>query len=185
MNEPSVSNGPEISMQKHLLNLNGMEHRDFHNLYGMLFQRSTMEGLIRRNKGENIRLFVLSRAFFAGSEKYGSIWTGDNAAEWPHLAVASPILLSLHVGALSFVGADVGGYFGNIDAELMTRWMQAGAYQPFFRGHAHHDAKRREPWMFGDETMARLRNKAAMARYALLPYWYTNFRKLVRQECMS
>jgi mannosyl-oligosaccharide alpha-1,3-glucosidase len=135
--------------------------------------------------GENIRLFVLSRAFFAGSEKYGSIWTGDIAAEWPHLAIASPILLSLHGGALSFVGADVGGYFGNIDAELMTRWMQAGAYQPFFRGHAHHDAKRREPWMFGDETMARLRNKAAMARYALLPYWYTNFRKLVRQECMS
>ena len=61
------------------------------------------------------------------------------------------MLLSLNVGALSFVGADVGGFFGNPDAELMTRWMQAGAYQPFFRGHAHHDAKRREPWMFGDE----------------------------------
>jgi mannosyl-oligosaccharide alpha-1,3-glucosidase len=174
MNEPSVFNGPEVSMQKDLKNLNGEEHREWHNLYGMLFQRSTMEGLIRRNKGENIRPFVLSRAFFAGSQKYGSIWTGDNAAEWSHLEIASPMLLSLNVGALSFVGADVGGFFGNTDAELMTRWMQAGAYQPFFRGHAHHDAKRREPWMFGEETLVRLR-KAAMARYALLPFWYTVF----------
>lgn len=177
MNEPSVFNGPEVSMQKDLLNLNGEEHREWHNLYGMLFQRATMEGQVRRNKPEeNVRPFVLSRAFFAGSQRYGAIWTGDNAAEWSHLEIAAPMLLSLNVGALSFVGADVGGFFGNTDAELMTRWMQAGAYSPFFRGHAHHDAKRREPWMFGEETMVRLR-KAAMDRYALLPYWYTIFRE--------
>jgi alpha 1,3-glucosidase len=176
MNEPSVFNGPEISMQKDITNLNGEEHREWHNLYGMLFHRSTAEGQVRRNKGENLRPFVLSRAFFAGSQQYGAIWTGDNAAEWSHLEIAAPMLLSLNVGALSFVGADVGGFFGNTDAELMTRWMQAGAYTPFFRGHAHHDAKRREPWMFGDETMVRLR-KVAMARYALLPHWYTVFRE--------
>lgn len=163
-------------MQKDLLNLNGEEHREWHNLYGMLFHRATGEGQIKRTTDENVRPFVLSRAFFAGSQKYGAIWTGDNAAEWGHLEVASPMLLSLNTAALSFVGADVGGFFGNPDAELMTRWMQAGAYQPFFRGHAHHDAKRREPWMFGEETMVRLRN-AAIARYALLPFWYTVFRE--------
>jgi alpha 1,3-glucosidase len=161
-------------MQKDLLNLNKVEHREWHNLYGMLFQRSTAEGLTQRNANANVRPFVLSRSFFAGSQRYGAIWTGDNAAEWSHLQIASPMLLGLNVGALSFVGADVGGFFGNSDAELMTRWMQAGAYHPFFRGHAHHDAKRREPWMFGDETMVRLRH-AAMARYALLPFWYTVF----------
>ena len=174
MNEPSVFNGPEVSMQKDLLNLNKCEHREWHNLYGMLFHRSTSEGLIKRNEGGNVRPFVLSRSFFAGSQRYGAIWTGDNEAKWSHLEISAPMLLGLNVGALSFVGADVGGFFGDTDAELMTRWMQAGAYQPFFRGHAHHDAKRREPWMFGDETMARLR-RAAMARYALLPYWYTVF----------
>jgi alpha 1,3-glucosidase len=174
MNEPSVFNGPEVSMQKDLLNLEKIEHREWHNLYGMLFHRSTTEGQIKRNSGHNIRPFVLSRSFFAGSQKYGAIWTGDNAAQWSHLEIATPMLLGLNIGAISFSGADVGGFFGNTDAELMTRWMQAGAYQPFFRGHAHHDAKRREPWVFGDETMMRLR-RAAMARYALLPYWYTVF----------
>jgi len=177
MNEPSVFNGPEVTMQKDLRNLDGAEQREWHNLYGILFQRATGEGQIRRNQpDEDVRPFVLTRSFFAGSQRYGAIWTGDNAAEWSHLEIASPMLLSLNVAALSFVGADVGGFFGNTDAELMTRWMQAGAYQPFFRGHAHHDSNRREPWIFGDETMVRLRN-AAMARYALLPFWYTVFRE--------
>ena len=53
----------------------------------------------------------------------------------------------------------------------MVRWMQAGSYTPFFRGHAHHDSKRREPWMFGEPTTTQIRN-VVMARYALLPYWY-------------
>ncbi|CAG8854177.1 42567_t:CDS:2, partial [Gigaspora margarita] len=26
--------------------------------------------------------------------------------------------------------------------ELLVRWYQAGAFQPFFRGHAHRDTKR-------------------------------------------
>lgn len=176
MNEPSVFNGPEVSMQKDLRNLNGIEHREWHNLYGILFHRATSEGLIQRDGDGNSRSFVLSRSFFAGSQRYGAIWTGDNKASWDHLKISTPMLLSLNVAALSFVGADVGGFFGNPDAELMTRWMQVGAYQPFFRGHAHHDAKRREPWMFGEEWTTKMRN-VAMARYALLPYWYNVFRE--------
>jgi alpha 1,3-glucosidase len=176
MNEPSVFNGPEVSMQKDLLNLAGVEHREWHNLYGMLFHRATHEGLIKRNrKATKERGFVLSRAFFAGSQRYGAIWTGDNAAEWSHLAIATPMLLSLNIGGIFFSGADVGGFFKDTTAELMTRWMQAGAYQPFFRGHAHHDTKRKEPWVYGEDTLMRLR-KVALERYALLPYWYTVFR---------
>lgn len=90
------------------------------------------------------------------------------------MEIASKMLLSLNIAGLPFVGADVGGFFGNPDSELLVRWNQAAAYQPFFRGHAHHDSARREPWVFGQETLELMRN-AAMARYALLPYWYTVF----------
>ncbi|KAL7580793.1 hypothetical protein ACA910_001071 [Epithemia clementina (nom. ined.)] len=174
MNEPSVFNGPEVTMPKDLRNLQGHEHREWHNLYGMLFHRATSEGLTARSPQGQSRPFVLTRAFFAGTQKYGAIWTGDNTADWSYLKISSPMLLSLNVAALSFVGADVGGFFGNPDAELYTRWMQTGAYQPFFRGHAHHDSKRREPWMFDEDTLVRVR-RSALARYALLPMWYTLF----------
>merc|ERR1719213_519644 len=84
------------------------------------------------------------------------------------------MLLSMSVCGLIFVGADAGGFFGDPDAELMARWIQAAAYTPFFRGHAHHDAKRREPWSFGEPTTSYIR-RAIADRYALLPYWYSVF----------
>ena len=86
------------------------------------------------------------------------------------------MLLSINLGGLSFCGADVGGFFGEAGAELFTRWYQAGAFTPFFRGHAHHDTKRREPWVFGDPYTSILR-ATAMLRYSLLPYWYSVFYK--------
>lgn len=70
--------------------------------------------------------------------------------------------------------ADVGGFFKNPDAELLVRWYQAGAFQPFFRAHAHLDTARREPWLFGEENAALIR-AAVRRRYALLPFWYTAF----------
>ncbi len=74
------------------------------------------------------RPFVLSRSFFAGSQRFGAIWTGDNAARWDHLQAAAPMLLGINLGGLSFAGADVGGFFGNPSAELMTRWHQVGGW---------------------------------------------------------
>lgn len=90
------------------------------------------------------------------------------------------MLLSIGTAGLAFAGADVGGFFENPDPELMVRWYQAGAHQPFFRAHAHLDTKRREPWLFGDEAMGQLR-AAVRERYALLPYWYTVFEEAERQ----
>lgn len=167
-------------MQKDCLNLEGVEHRYWHNMYGLYMQRATAEGLTLRDKPtESLRPFVLSRAFWAGSQRYGAIWTGDNAAHWGHLKIASPMLLSIGLAGLPFCGADVGGFFGEPGAELFTRWYQAGSFTPFFRGHAHHDTKRREPWVFGDEHTA-IHRSVSMTRYSLLPYWYAVFYEAYR-----
>ena len=121
-----------------------------------------------------LRPFVLSRSFFAGSQRFGAVWTGDNIADWEHLAIAVPMLLSLSVSGIPFCGADVGGFFNNPGTELLTRWYQAGAFQPFFRGHAHLHTKRREPWLF-DEQTNRLIKASIKKRYTYLPLWYTLF----------
>jgi len=36
MNEPSVFNGPEVTMPKDLVHYGNWEHRDVHNLYALL-----------------------------------------------------------------------------------------------------------------------------------------------------
>lgn len=104
----------------------------------------------------------------------GAVWTGDNKAEWSYLKISIPMLLTLSVSGISFCGADVGGFIGNPEAELLVRWYQAGAYQPFFRGHATMNTKRREPWLFGEEYTQLIR-EAIRQRYALLPYLYSLF----------
>jgi alpha 1,3-glucosidase len=87
-----------------------------------------------------------------------------------------PMLMSIGLAGLPFIGADVGGFFKDPSEELLNRWYQAGAYQPFFRAHAHLDTRRREPWLFSKETLDSIR-ETIKARYALLPYWYTEFYK--------
>ncbi|KKA29682.1 hypothetical protein TD95_001371 [Thielaviopsis punctulata] len=174
MNEPSVFNGPETTMPKDNLHYGGWEHRDVHNLMGMTLQNATQLGMQTRKKGEMRRPFVLTRSFFAGSQRLGAMWTGDNQANWEHLAASIPMVLSQGISGFPFAGADVGGFFGNPEKDLLTRWYQAGIWYPFFRGHAHIDSRRREPYMAG-EKYTPIITAALRLRYSLMPAWYTAF----------
>ncbi|CAI4213843.1 unnamed protein product [Parascedosporium putredinis] len=174
MNEPSVFNGPETTMPKDNLHHGDWEHRDVHNLMGMTFHNATYQALLSRKSGELRRPFVLTRAFYAGSQRFGAMWTGDNQASWEHLGAAVPMILSQGIAGFPFAGADVGGFFGNPDIDLQTRWYQSGAFYPFFRGHAHIDARRREPYL-APEPHKTIIASALRLRYSLLPAWYTAF----------
>ncbi|KAH6691335.1 neutral alpha-glucosidase AB [Plectosphaerella plurivora] len=174
MNEPSVFNGPEVTMPKDNLHHGDWEHRDLHNLNGMTFHNATYQALLTRKKGELRRPFVLTRSFYSGSQRYGAMWTGDNQASWEHLAISLPMILNQGISGFPFSGSDVGGFFGNPDSDLMARWYQAGAFYPFFRGHAHIDARRREPYLL-EEPYRTIVTAALRLRYSLMPSWYTAF----------
>ncbi|XP_054006859.1 neutral alpha-glucosidase AB [Hylaeus anthracinus] len=174
MNEPSVFNGPEVTMPKDLIHHGGWEHRHVHNINGHLMIMCTYEALFKRSGG-TLRPFILTRSFFAGSQRYAAMWTGDNMAEWDHLRASYPMCLSVAISGMSFCGADVAGFFKNPDTELFIRWNQAGAWLPFFRQHSHIESKRREPWTFNEETTQIVRETFRM-RYSYLPLWYTIFR---------
>jgi alpha 1,3-glucosidase len=174
MNEPSVFNGPETTMPKDNIHHGNWEHRDVHNINGMTFHNATYEAMLERKKGEIRRPFVLTRSFYSGSQRLGAMWTGDNLAEWSHLAISIPMVLNQGISGFPFAGADVGGFFGNPSKELLTRWYQTGAFYPFFRGHAHIDTRRREPYVPG-APYTEIISQALRLRYQLLPAWYTAF----------
>ncbi|KAH9976092.1 alpha glucosidase [Lactifluus volemus] len=173
MNEPSVFNGPEITMPKDLIHYGGWEHRDVHNINGMFLPKITSEGLIARGNTPK-RPFVLTRSFFAGSQRYGAMWTGDNLGTWDHMAVGIKMVLSNGIAGMPFAGSDVGGFFGNPEPEMLIRWYWVGAFSPFFRAHAHLDSKRREPYLLDEPHKSTVRSILRL-RYSLLPVWYTAF----------
>ena len=62
--------------------MKGVEHREWHNLYGIYMQMATALGLTIRSPPDSVpeRPFVLTRSFWAGSQKYGAMWTGARHA---------------------------------------------------------------------------------------------------------
>ncbi len=150
------------------------DHARYHNVYGMQMARSTFEGVQKLRP--DARPFVLTRAGYAGVQRFAAAWTGDNAASWEHLRLTVPMLTNMGVSGLSFVGADVGGFAGNADGELYARWLQAASLTPFLRTHVATGLQEREPWSYGDE-LTKINRASIELRYQLLPYIYTVFRE--------
>jgi alpha-glucosidase len=149
-------------------------HRRYHNVFGMQMARATFEGEKKLRPAK--RPFVLTRAGFAGVQRFSAVWTGDNYASWDQMAMTIPMLLNMSVSGIPFVGADVGGFNDRPTPELYSRWLEAAALTPFLRSHSVGWAGNKEPWEYGDEYTAINRSTVEL-RYRLLPYIYTLFRE--------
>jgi alpha-glucosidase len=177
MNEPAVFDTPTGTMPLDVRHHNEgapADHRQIHNVYGMLMTQSTYEGLRRLRPNE--RPFVLTRASFAGGQRYAAVWPGDNVSEWTALRSSIPMLLGMGLSGFPFVGVDIGGFAEAPTAELFTRWIQAGVFYPFMRTHTTFGTPDQEPWSYGVDHEA-LNRSAIELRYRLLPYIYSVMRE--------
>lgn len=173
MNEPSVFDVPTKTVDLQVLhNDNGLmtTHEKNHNTYGMQMTQATYEGVRKLRPTE--RPFVLTRASYAGGQRYSAAWTGDNVASWEHLELALPMLLNLSISGQPFVGSDIGGFIGSPDGELFARWLQLGVFSPLMRSHTVINSADQEPWSYGAKFEA-INRKTIELRYQLLPYMYT------------
>jgi alpha-glucosidase len=178
MNEPSVFDGPGKTMpldSVHRIEEPGFAprtatHAEIHNILGMENQCATYDGLLKLRPDE--RPFVLTRATYAGGQRYGFTWTGDNSATWNHLRLGTQMLLNLGLSGVSFVGDDIGGFNGSPQPDLLTKWIEVGAFNPLFRDHTTKGSLPQEVWVHGPQQEA-IRRRYIEVRYRLLPYIYT------------
>jgi len=174
MNEPSTFQ--TLSKTMPLDNLHRLDdgttldHRAIHNVFGMQNVRATQDGLLKLKPDE--RPFVLTRAAYAGTERYAATWTGDNSATWNHLGMSVPQIMNLGLSGYDMVGADVGGFAGSPPPDLLTRWYELGVFYPIYRDHAAKGTADHEPWASGPEQEA-IRKRYIELRYRLLPFIYT------------
>ena len=177
MNEPSVFNDlgtMPLDAVHHIdsddFARRNASHAEVHNVYGMENTRATYDGLRALRPDE--RAFVMTRASYAGGQRYAVTWTGDNSATWDHLRLMVHQLINLGLSGFSYAGADVGGFTGGPSPELMTRWFELAAFTPIFRDHSAKDTPRAEPWVDGPVQLA-IRRRFVAERYRLLPYLYS------------
>lgn len=177
MNEPSVFNALKTipCSAVHRIDEAGFAprtatHCEIHNVYGMENSRATFDGQLALRP--DVRPFVLTRATYAGGQRYAATWTGDNSATWNHLRLTTSMLKNLGLSGFSMAGADVGGYAGTPTAELLTKWIEIAAFQPIDRDHAEKGTGDHEVWANGP-AQEDIRRRFIETRYRLLPYLYT------------
>jgi alpha-glucosidase len=178
MNEPAVFDGPGFTMpldnvhriEEPGFNTRTATHAEIHNILGMENERATYEGLLKLRPDE--RPFVLTRATYAGGQRFGFTWTGDNSSTYNQLRLGTEMVLNLGLSGISFVGDDVGGFGGSPPPDLLTRWIEVGAFKPLFRDHSTKGSLPQEVWVHGPEQEA-IRRHYIETRYRLLPYIYT------------
>lgn len=174
MNEPSIFFVPSKTMPLdvvHHPDWGGVAtQREIHNVFGMLNTEGTYEGLTKLRP--NIRPVVLTRATYAGGGRFATTWTGDNSSTWNHMRISIPMLLNLGVSGFPMVGDDIGGFRGAPTPELLTRWIELGAFNPIFRDHTEKGSPDQEPWVHGPAQEA-IRKKYIELRYQMLPYVYS------------
>lgn len=177
MNEPAVFNPEYATMPESCLHFgdNGvMEHKEFHNKYGFEMTRCSKEA--QEESGENLRSFSMTRATFAGGQRFSSIWTGDNRSRWDQMRMSLPMNSNLGISGFAYVGNDIGGFGEDTNEELFIRWMELGTFLPIMRNHSAVFTRRQEPWSFGKRA-ENISKKAIMLRYKLIPYLYNMFYK--------
>jgi alpha-glucosidase len=172
MNEPSVFSDEKTMPLGTLHRIDGRttDHREVHNVYGMENACATYEGVLKLRPNE--RPLVLTRAGYAGIQRCAATWTGDNSSSWNHMRISVPMLLNLGLSGNAFVGDDIGGYAGSPPPDLLTRWIELGAFNPFYRDHTEKGSADQEPWVHGTEQ-EQIRRRYIELRYRLLPYVYT------------
>jgi alpha-glucosidase len=175
MNEPTIfKDGHPATFDLDLMHETGQgprPHAQIHNVYGMLESSATRDGMLRFHPNE--RPLIITRATFAGGQRYAAQWSGDNWGTWDHLRLSMPMLMTMGLSGLQFSGADIGGIFPVPSPELYTRWLEAGVFTPFCWTHSGGPGNL-EPWAFGNR-LEEINRHSIELRYKLLPYLYNAF----------
>jgi alpha-glucosidase (family GH31 glycosyl hydrolase) len=145
---------------------------EVHNIYGHTWAKTIFEGY--QKDFPNQRLFLLMRAGYAGSQKFGLIpWSGDVNRSWGGLKAQPSLSLNMGLTGMAYMHSDLGGFAGsdNYSPDLYLRWLQYGIFQPIFRPHSQEQVPS-EP-VFQSEEVKKYVKNIIQLRYQMIPYIYT------------
>ncbi|AOL15472.1 alpha-glucosidase [Sulfolobus sp. A20] len=149
-------------------------HWQVRNAYPYYEAMATFEGFRKAGRSE---VFILSRAGYAGIQRYASIWTGDNTPSWDDLRLQLKLVLGLSISGVPYVGIDIGGFQGRgfyeieNSPELLMRYYQLALFFPFYRSHKATDGIDSEPLNLPSFYKEKVK-EAINIRYKFLPYLY-------------
>ena len=178
---------------------NGGDGHEMHNHFIELYQKtvydmtvnSTAVGRLLKLDSEEQRSLSLNyqsdflfhtRSGYTHSSQYTQLhWTGDASADWnPYSGLPAHVQACLGVGisGVPYCSSPIGGYvcefYADLSVELLTRWLQVGAFSGFMHDETEGSActPDRAQLFTNNETEYAWRRYAKL-RTQLFPYIYT------------
>ncbi len=185
MTDPAIATGGDNNTFLLALEVNNgntyVPHATCHNQYALNLLNATYVGLQKLNSEK--RPFIIARGGYAGMQRFAALWTGDSASTWNFLKIYIPEVLNISLSGIPISGSDIGGFAngaypdpsssttsgtqfinGNIiggitNYEIFTRWMQVGAFLPWYRNHYNAYTKQfQEVYAYGEPVPTNCRN---------------------------
>ncbi len=155
---------------RHVAEGRGGDHRQCHNVYGLLMDQAGFEAQAAGRPDR--RPWLLSRSGWAGLQRWAWCWTADVEATWEGLRQQVATAIGLGLSGIAYTGSDTGGFNGAPGPELFLRWLELAVLMPFCRTHSVTGAPPREPWRWPEPYRTAV-GRLVRFRYRLLPYLYT------------
>ena len=156
------------------VSFSGIPGKNLHNLHPVYYHRGGLR--YANSKKRPIVSFV--RSGFTGSAEYSQIvWGGDPTTGWGFDGLESQVKEALTMGlsGVSNWGSDIGGFFSfspqKLDAELLARWIEFGAFSGVMRSKAEGIGAtlNSRPQIWEEETLPVWRRYAKL-RTQMYPY---------------
>lgn len=183
--EPDIYSNLPVAERKAMMDPTALGSASrYFNAYPLVQAQAVWEGQQATNPDS--RIFILTRAAFAGLQRYSAAnWSGDIAAGWHDMARQVATGVNLSMSGIPWWTMDIGGfsvesrYHNPSQAdleewrELMTRWHQFGVFVPLFRSHGEFPHREiyntAPPGHPAYKTMVEYNR----LRYRLMPYIYS------------
>ena len=133
--------------------------------------RQAAEGIIK-NSLEDARPFIISLDGWAGTQRYASIWSGDQyGGEWEYIRFHIPTYIGAGLSGQPNVGSDIDGIFGG-DKLIQTRDIQWKAFTPVEIDMDGWGSNEKTPYAFG-EPYTSINRTYLKLKAQMMPYNYS------------
>ena len=128
---------------------------------------------IMTEKGDNARPFIITLDGWGGTQRYGSIWTGDQTGgQWEYIRFHIPTYVGTGLSGQPNVGSDMDGIFGGSNPIINTRDFQWKTFTTLQLNMDGWGSNPKNPYAF-DATTTDINRSYLKFKTALIPYSYS------------
>ncbi|MDP9078487.1 MAG: DUF5110 domain-containing protein [Bacteroidota bacterium] len=130
--------------------------------------KAAYEGI---ENNSNARGFIWSVMGWAGTQRYSTVWSGDQKGNWEYIRFHIPTVIGSGLSGFNAATGDVDGIFGGSDSTY-TRDLQWKCFTPVLMVMSGWAKKDKQPYVYG-EPYTTINRKYLQLKMRLTPYMYT------------